>query len=243
MSARPCFDPSIDPYWENPAFETALLDVVQSAIHDPVDATDMSMPGLHATVKFIFLDGVIEYPEIMQGTGDPEKDKVVLRQLASAQPPKPTGLQSDQAHEFTVDVDMPTPFERFESNIYAAIDAQKVYPRDPIIYGVTGDAVFDFDYADGKVADIRMVRSSDSKSLDQASLDAMRRAVFPPVPPAYAGKVLHLNAVFCYAMLSSAYGKTSQLNSCPVARNVIAVQGERFRQNDVRVVPNDGDHG
>lgn len=237
MSARPCFDPSKDPYWEDPIFEKSLLDAIQAVVHDPVDAADMSSPGLHATVKFTLLDGVIEYPEITQSTGDPEKDKLILHQLASAQPPKATGPQSDQPHQFVLDVDMPTPFEAFESTLYGAIEYQKVYPKDPIIAGITGDTAVDFDYQDGKTSNIELARSSNSKSLDQASLGAVKRATFPPAQSAYIGKSLHMEVVFCYTMVTNAYGRVTEGNACPTGRNVIVVQGERFTRTSVQVVP------
>lgn len=243
MSARPCYDPGKDPYWENPKFETSLLDAVQSVVHDPVDAADMSTRGLHATVKFTYLQGAVEYPTIVTSTGDAGLDELMLHQLASAQLPKATGLRSDEAHEFELDVDMPTPFETFQSTIYKAIDAQKVYPKDAVIYGIAGDAEVGFDYLDGKASGIAMTRPSKYAGLNTASLGAVTRATFPRAPAAYAGKTLHMQVLFCYAMTSSEYGKVTQLNTCPAASNVIRVEGERFRQNDVRVMPSQGDHG
>lgn len=237
MSAKPCFDPGKDPYWENPAFERSLLDAVQSAVHDPVDAADMSTPGLHATVKFTYLQGIIEYPQIVMSTNIPELDKLMLHQVAAVKAPPAMGLRSDEPHEFIIDLDMPTAFESFQSSIYAAIEDHKVYPKEPIIRGITGNTTVDFDYLDGKANDIKMTQSSNIKSLDQASLDAVVQADFPQSPPVYAGKSLHMNVVFCYTMISRAYGETAKLNTCPVSRNVIVIQGERFRRDDIQVVP------
>jgi hypothetical protein len=233
MSPRPCFDQSKDPYWEDPVWQKSLLDAIQSAVHDPVDPADMSTYGLHATVKFTFLDGVVEYPEIVHGTGDPEKDGLMLHQLSSAQLPKPRGLQPDQAHEFVLDVDMPTPFESFQSSVYGAIENWKVYPKDPIISGTTGNTTVDFDYLDGKSSGITMVRSSKDKMLDQASLGAATRAVFPSAPPAYAGKTLHMEVVFCYTIQTA----SEVLNDCPNARNVIVVHGTRIVRRQIQAVP------
>ena len=240
MSAMPCFDPSRDPYWENPIFQKSLLNTVQSAVHDPVDAADMSTPGMHATVKFTYLHGVIEYPQIVTGTNSQELDRLILHQLAAVKAPLATGLRSNEPHEFVLDVDMPTPFESFESSIYAAIEYQKVYPKNPIISGITGDTIIDFDYLDGKASGITLTRSSSTDSLDRASLAAVARATYPQAPTAYAGKPLHMEVVFCYTMISSEYGHVTKLNSCPVGRNVIVVHGERFSRDDIRAVPAQG---
>ena len=197
----------------------------------------MSTPGLHATVKFTYLQGNIEYPQIVTSTNNPELDKLILRQVSAVTAPPVMGLRSDEPHEFIIDLDMPTPFESFQSSIYAAIDYQKVYPKYPIIYGVTGNTMVDFDYLNGKANKVAMVQSSNNKELDQASLHAVTQADFPQTPPAYAGKSLHMTVVFCYTMISRAYGETTKLNSCPIGRNVIVVQGERFRRDDIQVVP------
>src|SRR5277367_4834334 len=79
------FDPATDPYWANPVWDKSLLDAVQSVVHDPVDPGDISTPGLHAVVKFIYIDGTIEYPEIVQSTGDQDLDKLMLHQVISVQ--------------------------------------------------------------------------------------------------------------------------------------------------------------
>jgi len=229
MSSRPCFDPSKDPYWEDPRWDKSLLDAVQSAVHDPVDVADMSAPGLHATVKFTFQDGIIEYPEITQGTGDAEMDKLMLHQLAAVQAPKPTGLRADELHEFILDLDMPTPFESFQSGIYESIDAQKVYPKDAIIGGIGGIAAVDFDYLDGKTSGITLARSSKDKNLDKASVNAVTKAIMPTAPPAYAGKARHMEAIFCYSL----DGSTRIGPSCPAALNVIFVTGTRIKRTDI----------
>src|SRR5690242_16931303 len=207
-SAQPVahFDPGKDPYWEDSRWDKRLVDTVQAAVHDPVDSADMSSSGLHATVKFTYLQGVLEYPAIVTGTGNPDIDKLMLHQLATVQGPQVTGLQSDQPHEFILDLDMPTPFESFQSTIYSAIDSQKIYPKEAIISGKAGNTQMDFDYLDGKAIDIAMTASSNDKELDRVSVGAVTKASFPPAPAAYAGKTLHMQVLFCYTMASAETG-------------------------------------
>lgn len=229
------FNPSQDPYWEDAKWDNALLDAVQSAVHDPADAADTSTPGFHATVKFTFLAGAIEYPEIIASTGNPDLDRLMLHQVSSAQVPQPTaGLQIDVPHEFVLDLDMPTPFESFQSSIYGAIDAQKIYPKSAIISAAAGNTRVDFDYQDGKASEIAMTASSHDKELDKVSVGAITKAAFPPSPAAYAGKKLHMQVLFCYTIASAENGSVFTIkNKCPAGRNVIVVQATRIKTTTV----------
>jgi hypothetical protein len=229
------FNPSKDPYWQDPKWDKTLVDAVQSAVRDPVEPSDTSAPGLHATVKFIYAAGTIEYPEIVTSTGDASMDKLMLHQIASVQAPQATGLQSDVAHEFVLDLDMPTPYEAFQQSIYAAIDYQKIYPKDALISVATGNTVVEFEYLDGKANSISMTASSGSKELDKSSLVAVTRAVMPLVPAPYAGKSMHMQVLFCYTMATALNGpKFTTKNKCPMDKGVIVVQGTLFRTSGMR---------
>jgi outer membrane biosynthesis protein TonB len=195
-------------------------------VHDPVDAADISIPGLHGTVKFTFQDGVIEYPEITASTGDPELDKLMLHQVASAQVPRPTGLKTDQPHEFELDLAMPTPYETFQSGIYDAFDAYKIYSREAVMGGYQSATTVGFDYLDGTLSNVVVTKSSKSKELDKRSLWTVTAAKLPSTPDAYVGKTLHMQASFCYAL----YQTEAESGRCPVARDVIWVTGTRIRR-------------
>lgn len=216
------FDPAKDPYWLDPRWAKSLLDAAQSVAHDPVPVTDTTTVGPRVTIKFTFADGRIQDPAIVAGTGDPALDDLLLKQVLTAQVPKPTGLHADEAHGFLLDLDMLTPYESFQGSVYAAINGYKVYPKDAVISGAIGSTTIDFDYSDGSAAGIAIVKSSRDKSLDKASLDAVTRAVMPPAPPAYAGKTWHMEAIVCYAINDS--------KNCPDTKNVILVTGTRIKR-------------
>lgn len=218
------FDPDTDPYWENPPWTSDLLKAIQSAVQYPVDPADMNTHGPQATVKFTYAEGVIEYPDIVQSTGNSDMDKLMLRQIAAVKPPQATGPHADEPHEFIMALGMLTPYEAFQSSIYGAIDAQKVYSKDAVIGGYQGITVVDFDYLDGRASDIVMALSSKQKELDRTSLSAVTRAIMPPAPGPYAGKTVHVEAVFCYSLRQSADAK----DPCPSGRNVIEVTGTRI---------------
>lgn len=219
------FDPASDPYWKDPGWVQRLLTAIQSQVQDPLDPADMSAPNLHGAVKFTYADGNIEYPEILQSTGRPDMDRLMIRQVASAQVPQSSGIDADVPHVFVLELYMPTPFETFQSSIYAAFDVRKVYPKDAILFGEQGTAAVGFDYQDGELSGIALTKSSRSKQLDKQALEAVTRARLPAPPGAYVGKLLHMETVFCYHLRESAETR----DPCPVGRNVIEVTGTRTR--------------
>ena len=216
------YNPDKDPYWEDPKWQAALLAAVQSVVHTDSDTADLSAPGYHVTVQFSFHDGDIEDPQIVQSTGRPDLDQLVLQQVVTAVVPKPTGYDADEPHPFALELDVPTPLESFEYTLYPSIDAQKVYPKDSIIDGDMGIAVVDFDYLDGMIRNITIAKSSKDHVLDGSSYNAVSRAIPPAVPLAYAHKTLHMEVVFCYSL--------NNAMKCSLGKNVIEVQGTRFRR-------------
>lgn len=220
------FDSSKDPYWQNPRWDLTLMNAVQAGIRNPADPADTSTPDYQATVKFTYLQGTIEYPEIVTGTGDAKLDELMLHQLASVQGPQATGIDADKPHEFILDVVMSTPFRALQDSIYAAINNWKVYPVDAVISGSMGNTTVDFDYSDGKAMDITVTQASKNKLLDRTSVNTVTKANLPQAPIPYAGKILHMEVIFCYSLGQSAKSK----DPCPVGANVIEVTGTRIRR-------------
>lgn len=220
--AGPGYDPDRDPYWIDLKWQAALLNAVQSVVHAPKDMDDLSAPDLHVTVQFSFHDGDIEDPRIVESTGHPDLDQFILQQVPTAVVPKPAGFDAAEPHSFSLELDVPTPLESFEDTVYPTIDAQKVYPKDAIMSGTMGNAIVRFDYLDGMIRDIAVVKSSKDHVLDSSSYNAVSRTIPPAVPPAYAHKTLHMEVMFCYSLNDAV--------KCPLARNVIEVRGTRIRR-------------
>ncbi|HEX7965416.1 MAG TPA: energy transducer TonB [Gammaproteobacteria bacterium] len=218
------FDPHTDPYWQDPRWDLALLNAVQSAVHAPADPEDLSTPRLHGTVKFTFAEGDISYPEIVESTGDPDMDKLMLHQVVTVHPPKPTGPFAATAHEFAMPLGMPTPLESFEATVAEAIDRWKIYPKGAIMSGTMGSNVVGFDYLDGAASNVVLIESSKDRGLDKASLKAVSQAALPAAPPAYAGKLLHIQAGFCYSLETN--GRPGI--PCPKTPGIIQVNGVRI---------------
>lgn len=212
-------------YWTNPFWQVELFSAVQSVVHLPANAASLATPRIHGTVKFLYDNGAVKDPVIVASTGNPQLDKLLLQQVVTAKVPKPYGLHTDQPHEFELPLEMFTPYESFEYNVYAAIDRNKLYPRDPILKGEIGSTTVDFDYLDGKALNIVIAKSSENKELDQASIDAVSKAELPAPPPGYDGKTLPMQVIVCYCLNSS--------KSCSAGKNVIVVEGTRILRHAV----------
>ena len=210
----------------NPFWQAELFSAVQCVARLPSNAASPATPGIHGTVKFLFDNGAVKDPVIVESTGNPQLDKLLLQQVVTAKVPKPYGLHTGQPHEFELPLEMFTPYESFEYNVYAAIDRKQEYPRDPLLQDIMGITTLDFDYLDAKASHIVMVKSSGNKQLDKASLDAVSKAELPAAPPGYAGKTLHMVAIFCYDI--------NNAKKCPAGNNVIDVYGTRIMRTTVR---------
>ena len=208
--------PNAAPYWSDLRFDAELLNAVQSAVHYPDDVIDESLQSIRGTVQFTIVDGKIQDPQIVESTGHSGLDELMLKQVASASIPKPTGPNADEPHAFSMQLSMPTAFESAE---YTAIDNWKIYPKEAIIGGSQGNVIVGFDYLDGKASNIAIAKFSRDRSLDAASLSAVSKASFPLPPPGYAGKTLHLEVDICYSINNTPV--------CPTTGRVIHVTATR----------------
>ncbi|HVC37432.1 MAG TPA: hypothetical protein VNF46_03410 [Gammaproteobacteria bacterium] len=223
------FNPATQAYWTNPYWQADLFAAVQSAAHLPANTTSPATPGIHGAVRFTYDNGAIKDPEIVTSTGDPDLDKLLLQQVVSAKAPKPLGQHTDQPHEFELQLEMFTPYESFEYNVYVAIDNTAEYTSDTLLKNETGIATVAFDYLDGKALNIVIAKSSGHSDLDQLSVKAVSSAVMPAPLPGYARKTVHLQADVRYFIVTS----FSEPNNCPPGKNVIDVTGARIRRTAV----------
>lgn len=209
-------------YWMNPFWQAELLETVQSVVHLP-DRTTTS--GIQGTVKFLYDNGAIKNPTIVTSTGNSDLDKLLLRQVVTAKIPKPFGPHTDQPHEFELPLEMFTPFESFEYNVYAAIKLKITYGRNALIDGETGIATVNFEYLDAKVQNIVIAKSSGHGDLDKSSIATVSNAVMPPPPPGYTDKIVPMQAIFCYNF--------NFTKKCPAGKSIIEVDGFRIKRTEV----------
>lgn len=212
-------------YWTNPFWQAELFSAVQSVVRLPTTAASPAKPEIHTTVKFLFANGAIKDPAIVISTGNPDLDKLLLQQVVTAKVSKPYGLHTDQPHEFELPLEMFTPYESFEYNVYAAIKLKITYGRNALIYGETGIVTVNFDYLDAKVQNIVIAKSSGHGDLDKSSIATVSNAVMPLPPPGYAGKTVPMQAIFCYDF--------NFTRKCPTGKNIIEVDGFRIKRTEV----------
>lgn len=203
-------------YWSDPRFDAALFEAVQSVVRYPDDVIDPSLGSIRGTVQFTIVDGKIQDPQMAESTGHPGLDEIMLRQVASASIPKPTGSHADEPHAFSMELSMPTAFELATDT---AIDFRKIYPKEAILGGYQGSVAVGFDYLDGKASNLTITKSANNRFLDGASLSAVSKADLPLPPPGYAGKTVHLEVTICYSLNNSF--------KCPATDNFIQVMGTR----------------
>ncbi|MGH8371131.1 MAG: energy transducer TonB [Gammaproteobacteria bacterium] len=87
--------------------------------------------------------------------------------------------------------DMATLQARFQSELHACIEAGKTYPREALLSGTTGTVTVEFDYFNGDMSNVKIKRSSGSRPLDRAGIQAVARAKCPPPPPEFQGQTFH----------------------------------------------------
>ncbi len=85
------------------------------------------------------------------------------------------------------------PRASFEAEIRAAIARAKTYPKSARDRGIEGAARLEISVArDGRLLQAKLLRSSGDRFLDQAGLDAARRARLPAAPPDLPGSSFRL---------------------------------------------------
>lgn len=134
--------------------------------HDPVPVLPRTDPALPRQPEAQHLS---EVPPIQESVPSP-----------TAQPVQP--LPPLQRFQPSTDL-----AAEFAGRMLQAINDQKVYPKAPLLQGITGETVVSFDYLDGVASNIHVDRSSGSHELDAAAVEAVQRAVLPSKPAELAG--------------------------------------------------------
>jgi periplasmic protein TonB len=84
----------------------------------------------------------------------------------------------------------PSVSDVFRSEVRAAVQAAVHYPYAARMAHVSGKVQVSFSYMDGRVGDAGVLVSSGYRMLDDAALEAVKSAAYPPAPPDLAGKPL-----------------------------------------------------
>lgn len=211
--------PGDDAYWQDQAWDGKLLDSVQSKLHYPMDTSGRPVQPVpaeaRATVGFTYAGGKILDAKIVESSGRTDLDAAFLSQVAAADPPSSHGSHAAESHPFELVLEMPTPMQEFEIAEYMAIMAKRDYPQGAVAQGIQGSSRVGFRYQDGKAEDIHIIKSSGSKSLDNASMSAVQRARLPQRPSWMSPEPLNMTLTICYSLENS--------NICPKKGEMLQV--------------------
>ena len=147
----------------------------------PSEVTNVHEALVHLILKLAG-NNTAPYLKMMTDDPDPEVAKTatddLLNLITQSTPTGPSQWQQVQSG--------------FYKEIQAAIVRANLYPRDAILSGETGTVQVSYDYLDGKVSNVKVVKSSGTRSLDHAAVSAVEKANYPLPPAGLAGKLLHL---------------------------------------------------
>ena len=125
------------------------------------------------------------------------------RRLAMAQPPLPSAAPAPP------DTSAPIPpradgasLAALQQRIGRAVEDAKYYPPLARQTHREGRVAVSFSYRDGAVADVALLQSSLSATLDHAALTAVRVAHYPSAPSGLAGHQLRLTVWVAFSMVA-----------------------------------------
>lgn len=100
--------------------------------------------------------------------------------------------------------------DAIKSAIVVTATSAKHNPRS------TGVVAVKFGYKDGEPSSAKIKYSSDDPADDASLLKAVQSAKYPPTPPAYAGKMMHLSIVHNFNDFAPVASSASHLSTGPV---------------------------
>lgn len=163
-----------------------------------LQSTSLSTAG-RVGIRFIYKDRTATNVELMQSSGDKDLDDSWINALKMTKlPPWPESYVTDnKMMGFWIgDYDLVEPSKLF-SGIRDAIQNAKVLPKDVLLYGSEGNGKpeVNFDYQDGLVSNVKIVKSSSDQEIDAAAVKAVQDARYPATPAEAKGKKLNFNLV------------------------------------------------
>ena len=102
--------------------------------------------------------------------------------VAAPAPPAPAPPPAPPA------VDLASIKADFEAQLRSAIQTAVHYPTAARLMHLTGKTLVAFTYRDGQISGVRVVTSGGSDLLDNAAMDAVRRAPYPATPTPLQGR-------------------------------------------------------
>ena len=113
------------------------------------------------------------------------------------QPPQPPPVATPPPK-----VDLAAVRASFEEDLRQCIQNQALshYPREAILAGQSGTVTVNFNYASGKISNVTVKRSSGTRSLDRAAMDAVRQARCSAPPSEFMGQSFNFTIPIQYTL-------------------------------------------
>lgn len=166
--------------------------IIFANLNLPGNLTDMT---LSFGVNYVYHDGRAQNITVTHSSGSKDFDEAYVEALSVAHfPPWPTDYHTDdKTLGFWMVKSVPGVSPGFAARLNAIISAAMVIPLHVLIYGSKGTDIstIGFDYLNGKVSHVRIVKSSGDKYEDAAAAQAVKDAHYPPTPSAYKNRRLH----------------------------------------------------
>lgn len=202
-----------------PDFRLLTNQIIFGNMAVPKDKTKGEPSGKVIAASFLYHDGKAENPEIVQTSGYPALDAVLLQAIRDSRfPPWPAGYENlGKTVIFVIQrtgntAQQSNEFKLFSESLKWAIRKAMLLPKHVLVYGSkgTGIATVSFEYRDGKVHDVYVTRSSGDKYEDAEAIRAVENAKYPPTPDLYKGQSMNFEIPINFGVYSPVSSSTTK---------------------------------
>lgn len=189
------------PYWDNPEWVAALNTSIQSLITYPSIEAQKGWPIVNAVVEFTYESRQLKNLRIVQSTGSDRLDYYFIIQIEKVRDlPWSYGSYASVPHTFQVRIELKPTLQDFYAILRGDIEKQIRYPRSALLSRQQGWVILEFSYRDGTVLNVAVLKSSGSRSFENAAINVLKSIKLPPPPPSanLAGKTLKFSIPVCY---------------------------------------------
>lgn len=198
------------PYWDNSEWVAALGAAVDSSMHYPLlEEAHNGFPSFIATVQFTYISRQLTHIEIIKSTGSDYIDHYIARQIEAVQTaPYAYGSYAPVPHTFQLVINLKPSKNDFYDAIRYDLNKNKHYPTAAWTNKQQGWVMVKFDYRDGSVSNVKIIKSDASEIINEAVIEEFKTINLPqpPISLDLSGKTLHFTIVFCY-LLNQGYCK------------------------------------
>lgn len=177
-----------------PDYASIIAFIANASLAEPASSV-LSTAG-RVGIRFIYQDRRATNVQLMTSSGSKEFDDAWLAAVRATEFPLwPESYKSDDKMiGFWIgDDDLKSP-SSFKSAVRDAIRDATVVPKDTLLYGFhgTNDPEVSFEYVNGKVSNVKILKSSDDWQIDAAAITAVETAHYPPPPNGYKNKKIEM---------------------------------------------------